>query len=268
MTFKKLALAAAIATVPMASFAVEVMDDAALASATGQDGIAINLDLDVTTTAIVHDTDGIDAAYQTSHGFAGAIVVTGLDILATGVVVEVDAGDSAVSGGAPVLNVNVNLANGLTMQTGSIGVANSRRDEGTWGVNAGTVTVLSNMTISIGATQLNVQLANEPQGAMIRIDTAITGGLVLSNMALTDASVGGGSLGSATTTIVDAGGSGNLTVDVDVDIVAGGLQIGINTLNMDVLIEDQYLGNALSIIGDVELTGLDLSGSTITISGK
>lgn len=268
MTFKKLALAAAIASVPMASFAVEVMDDAALASATGQDGIAINLDLDVTTTAIVHDTDGIDAAYQTSHGFAGAIVVTGLDILANDVIVEVDAGDSAVSGGAPVLNVNVNLSTGLTMQTGSIGVANSRRDEGTWGVNAGTVTVLSNMTISIGTTQLNIQLANEPQGAMIRIATVIGGGVTLSNMAITDASVGGGSIGSATTTINDAGPGNSLTVDVDVDIVSGGLLVGINTLNMDVMMEDQYLGNAASIIGDVELLGLNLSGSSITISGK
>lgn len=269
MTFKKLALAAAIASVPMASFAVEVMDDEALASATGQDGIAINLNLAINTNTIIHDTDGIDAAYQASYGSAGAIVITGMDIQASGVVVEVDAGDDSdtTSFTAPVLNVNVNLTSGITLQTGTIGVANSRRDDGAWGTDGVTTNILSNMTIAVGATDLNIQLGNEPQGAMIRIDAVITGGLTMNNMALNDAN-SGGALGSAAMTLIDAGGGPNLTVDVDINIDAGGLVVDINTLNMDIQITDQYLGTAATVIGDVEMQGLNLSGTQITISGK
>ena len=37
---------------------------------------------------------------------------------------------------------------------------------------------------------------------------------------------------------------------------------------MDVQIVDQYLGNPALIVGDVEMQGLNLSGTAITISGK
>ena len=274
MTFKKLALAAAIATVPMASFAVESLDDATLSAATGQDGLAINLDLAVTTNTLIHDKDGIDAAYQASYGSAGAIVISNMAINATGVIVEIDAGDdsSTTSLTAPVLNVNVNLSNGLTLETGTIGVGNSNRDDGAWGA-VGTVNIMNNMTISVGATSLNIQLGNEPQGAMIRINAAISGGLTMNNMGITDASVGGGTLGSASMTLIDTGGGPDLSVDADINITATGLQIDVNQLGtlvggMDVQIVDQYLGNPALIVGDVEMQGLNLAGTVITISGK
>ena len=274
MTFKKLALAAAIATVPMASFAVESLDDATLSAATGQDGLAINLDLAVTTNTLIHDKDGIDAAYQASYGSAGAIVISNMAINATGVIVEIDAGDdsSTTSLTAPVLNVNVNLSNGLTLETGTIGVGNSNRDDGAWGA-VGTVNIKNNITISVGATSLNIQLGNEPQGAMIRINAAISGGLTMNNMGITDASVGGGTLGSASMTLIDTGGGPDLSVDADINITATGLQIDVNQLGtlvggMDVQIVDQYLGNPALIVGDVEMQGLNLAGTVITISGK
>lgn len=277
MTFKKLALAAAIATVPMASFAVEVMDDEALASATGQDGIAISLDLAITTDTIIHDKGGIDAAFQASYGSDGAIVIRGMSITASGVNIEVDAGDDSAttSHTAPVLNVNVDLTAGLTLVTGNIAVANSNRDDGAWGVAAGEVTVMSSMTIAVGATDLNIQLGNEPQGAMIRVDAVITGGLTISGMAINDAGgvYSGGSIGSTSMTLIDTGGGPDLTVDADIDVTAGGLRVEVNQLGtlaggMDVQIVDQYLGSAASVIGDVEMLGLNLAGTVITISGK
>jgi len=68
MTFKKLALVTAIASAPFSAFAAESLDDSILGSVTGQDGIAISLGLDVTTNAIIHDTDGIDNV-STTHSF-------------------------------------------------------------------------------------------------------------------------------------------------------------------------------------------------------
>lgn len=279
MTFKKLALVTAIAAAPMSAFAVESLDDSMLAGVTGQDGVAINLDLNVTTDVIIHDTDGIDNV-STTYSFDGAIIITGAGINTGpgGIRIEIDAGDSSTaSGTAPVLNVNVAIAAGTTIQTGDLTVGNSNRDDGAWGFEAGTQSgvIMQNAAITLGATVANIQLGNEAQGNMIQVDTVITGGIQVANSALLDAggSITGGAIGAALTTILDNGG-GNLTVDVGVDVDVNGVIITVNQLGnaatgFDMRIERQYVGTTtLGYIGDVELTGVNLNGSTITLSGK
>lgn len=282
MTFKKLALVTAIAAAPVSAFAVDSLDDAMLSGVTGQDGIAINLNLDVTTDVIVHDTDGIDNV-STTYSFDGAIVMSGVRIAtgAGGVNIEIDAGDtSTASGTAPVLNVFVDVAANTVIETGDLTVGNSNRDDSGWGIEAGTESgiIMQNATITLGQTDLNIQLGNEAQGNMIRIDTEITNGIQISNSALVDAggSLTGGVIGSGTMTILDNGGT-NLTADVGVDVTTAGLVITLNQLGdaatgMDIRIERQYLGTTtLGYIGDVELTGIVLDNpgfNTITISGK
>lgn len=286
MTFKKLALVTAIACVPAATFAVESLDDADLAATSGQDGIEIDLDLNVTTNAIVHDNDGIDASFATSYGAAGAIVITGMSIATNGVHVEIDAGDengvADTTAVAPMLNVNVELTNAVTLSTGSIGIANSNRDDtgNPWGMNNNTV-LISNSTLTIGATDLNIQLGGdndgvllvdtEEQGNMISINASITNGLTISGMGINDIT-SGGTIGSSSLTLVDSGGS-DLSVNVGIDVTSAGLVIDINQLGsgsgIDVQIVDQYLGTTTAgIIGDVELQGLNLAGTMVTISGK
>lgn len=281
MTFKKIALVTAIAAAPLSAFAAESLDDAVLSGVTGQDGIAIRLDLNVTTNAIVHDTDGIDNV-STTHSFDGAIIVTGLNINTQGndIVVEVDAGDSSTAvGTAPVLNVNIAIPTGTTIQTGTLRVGNSNRDDASgWGYEAGTVSgvIMSNATITLGATTANIQLGNEAQGNMIQVDTVITGGVSIANSTLNDAggALTGGTIGSSNIQILDNGGT-DLTVDVGVDVTAtDGLlitlnQVGSAATGFDLRIERQYLGTTtLGYIGDVELTGVNLNGSTVGISGK
>ena len=282
MTFKKLALVTAIAAAPVSAFAVDSLDDAMLSGVTGQDGIAINLNLDVTTDVIIHDTDGIDNV-STTYSFDGAIVMSGVRIAtgAGGVNIEIDAGDtSTASGTAPVLNVFVDVAANTVIETGDLTVGNSNRDDSGWGIEAGTESgiIMQNATITLGQTDLNIQLGNEAQGNMIRIDTEITNGIQISNSALVDAggSLTGGVIGSGNMTILDNGGT-NLTADVGVDVTTAGLVITLNQLGdaatgMDIRIERQYLGTTtLGYIGDVELTGIVLDNpgfNTITISGK
>lgn len=280
MTFKKLALVAAIAAVPMGVQAVETLDDAMLADVTGQDGVRVRLALDVTTDVIIHDLDGINAAYQAGYGFDGAIVMSGVGLNTQGnnLVVDIDAGDSSTAPGtAPTLNINVTIPNGTTIQTGNLTVANSNRDDGAWGFEAATesAVIMQNATITLGTTQLNIQLGNEPQGNMISIVTAIAGGVSISNFALNDVggSISGGAIGAGLTTIVDNGGV-NLNVDVGVDVdTASGLVVTINQLGLgtgiDVRMERQYLGTTtLGYVGDVELVGVTLDNNTIAISGK
>lgn len=284
MTFKKIALVTAIAAAPFSAFAAESLDDAMLSGVTGQDGIAINLGLNVTTNAIIHDTDGIDNV-STTHSFDGAIIVTGLNIdtntvLGGEIRVEIDAGDSSTaSGTAPVLNINVAIPTGTTIQTGTLRVGNSNRDDASgWSYEAGSVSgvIMSNATITLGATTANIQLGNEAQGNMIQVDTVITGGVSIANSTLNDAGgvLTGGVIGSSNIQILDNGGS-DLTVDVGMDVTAtDGLLITLNQVGnaatgFDMRIERLYLGTTtLGYLGDVELTGVNLNGSTVSISGK
>lgn len=281
MTFKKIALVTAIAAAPFSAFAAESLDDATLSGVTGQDGIAINLDLNVTTNAIIHDTDGIDNV-STAYSFDGAIIVTGLNIDTGGndIRLEIDAGDSTTaSGTAPVLNINVAIPTGTAIQTGTLRVGNSNRDDASgWGYEAGSVSgvIMSNATITLGATTANIQLGNEAQGNMIQVDTVITGGVSIANSTLYDAggALTGGVIGSSIIQILDNGGA-DLTVDVGMDLTAAdGLlitltQVGNAATGFDMRVERLYLGTTtLGYLGDVELTGVNLNGSTVSISGK
>lgn len=287
MNFKKLALAAAIATVPAVGFSVETLEDTDLGSVTGQDGIemAINIGVaGIATDVYVHDKDGFSAvgAGTTGYSFDGAIVIDGLAIAVGGanITVAIDAGDFAVSGGAPILNVNVTLPAALTISTGDITVANSQIDDGVSarGVEDQSGVILSSMDIVLGSTTLNIQLGNEAQTGslagtdMIVVNAAITGGLSVSNFALNDGS-SGASIGMSSMTVEDAGAGTDLTVLADVNVTAAGIVIGLGQLGsgtgMSVEIVDQYLGTTTAgYVGDISLVGLNLNGTTITISGK
>lgn len=302
MNLKKLALATAIAALPMTAMAVDNLDDAMLGDVTGQDGIVATLDLALNGVSVyVHDLDGLDGLdpkfdnatldYATAAATvatnpaamegAGAIVITGMNVNATGVVATIDAGDSAATSTAPVLNINVNLANGATVDTGAIAVANSARDDGAaaWGLDgAASATLLDSMNLVLGATQLNIQLGSEPQGHMILVDTTIFGGLDITGFAMYDrgavAATSGGAIGASVIGIDDAGigtDLSNVQIGIDVDDAAG-LVIDIIALGvggMDVRTERVYLGAAaLGYIGDVEMTGVNLAGTTIGVTGK
>lgn len=277
MAFNKLALAAAIAVAPMGIHAVELLGDADLSSTTGQDGLAIRLGLDVTTDALIHDLDGV--GYEPGYSFAGAVVISGLRIatpVGQNILVEIDAGDSANTTTAPTLNVHVTLPSNTVLETGTLTVANSNRDNASgWGSGTLSGAIMNNATVTLGTVQLNIQLGNEPQGNMVSIASTITSGLSISNFGLNDAGglITGGTIGAGLTTIVDNGGS-DLTVDVGVDVDAvSGLVVTINQLGsgtgIDVRLERQYLGTTtLGYVGDVELRGINLNNNTISISGK
>lgn len=293
MTFKKLVLASVIAAVSSGAYAVESLDDSMLSGVTGQDGIHVELDLDVTSNLIVHDTDGLTglAAVPASatHTFDGAIVIQGfgLDTNGNPIAIDIDAGDDSVDSsgvGAPTLNVYVEIPNGTQLQTGSISVGNSNRDEAAlWGYNnLNPTAVVDSATVTLGQTAVNIQLASEPQGHMIVLDTQIGGGLVITGGAVRDAN-SGGSIGASTITVTDGGlavGSESLTVDIGVDIqddtvgTADGLLVTLNQVGdavngLDVRMERVYLGTTTpGYVGDLELSGLQINTGTILISGK
>ncbi len=280
MSFKKLALAAAVAAAPMSALALEPMQDAALSDVTGQDGISISLNTDLVANLIIHDTDG----YGATHTGAGALVLNGFGIDTAGgnITLAIDAGDTAATGTAPVLNVAVGIPNNTVVSLGSLDVANSNRDNASgWGVDttAQVTGVLDLGTVTLGSTNMNIQLGSEPQGNMIVLDTTITGGITLNNFAINDSN-SGGSIAMGSLAVLDTNGGTDLTVDVGVDATATGLAVTVNQLGagtsttaanngIDVRITDLRLGNtAAPVLGDIELVDLNMNGTTITIAGK
>ena len=283
MEFKKLALAAAVAALPATGFSMEAMEDSALSGVTGQDGISIGLATDVVAGLKVHDKDG--AVGVTGANGGGAIVIDGFGITRANatdqITLSIDADDGA-GGAAPFLNIEVGLPTGLEIALGSVGVAATGRDDTTptW-TTSNTVTGVVNLgTLTLGATTLNIQLGNEPQGNMIALDTTITGGINLTGFSVTDA--GGSITGGSLTTdlqIVNTGGGTDLDVVTGINIGDGtsatganGLVIGLDGIGgtgagIDVRMADLTLGGtSAAALGDVELINMQLSGNLV-ISG-
>ncbi|WP_300523843.1 DUF6160 family protein [Alcanivorax sp.] len=283
MEFKKLALAAAVAALPATGFSMEALEDSALSGVTGQDGISIAINTNLAASLIVHDTDGIPTGVTAGHGSAGALVMDDFQINTGGnnITLDIDAGDSAVGGTAPVLNVEVGIPNATVITLGSVDIANSNREGAAgdpWGVDATNRVndVLNLGSITLGATTLNIQLANEPQGDMIALNTTITNGVSISNFALNDAggTVNGGGISVDSLSVVDSGGA-NLSVDAGINVSATGLvvrvdQLGDATNGADVRLAGVTLGDSATApsLGDVELVGLNLNNTVVTISGK
>ena len=277
MKFKKLALAAAVAALPATGFSMEAMEDSALSGVTGQDGINIGITTnDLELDVVVHDKDGLTGFNLA--GDSGAIVIQDMAIRTNGDSIDI-AIDADGNGAAPVLNVAVTLPDGIEIDTGDISVAQSDRENGTWGYTAQTGTILQNSTITLGETNMNIQLGNEAQGSMIVLDTVITGGISITDGGILDATAvpttPGEDVGILFDSLLlaDSGGT-DLTVDASVDVENDGLVISLNqfgdaTNGADLFIVNQRLGaESTAAIGDIEIQGLNLNGTSITIAGK
>ena len=275
MKFKKLALAAAVAALPATGFSMEAMEDSALSNVTGQDGLTIGLNLpNLTLDVNVHDNDGLAGI----SGDAGAIMIDDMIINTGGDSIDVVV-DADGNGGAPVLNVGVTIPGGTTISTGDISVGSSAGMGNA--MTAQSDVILDSMDITLGATTLNIQLGNEVQTVtgvgggtvtqMIALNSTITGGINITNFSLNDATATtGGSLSATNVAVTGTAEGGDITTAIGVNLDnTDGLVIGIGTLGtagLTVEMTDVALGTAAPI-GDVEIVGLNLNGSTITVAG-
>lgn len=277
MSLKKLALVTAMFAATSGAFAMEAMDEEALAATTGQDGISIGLNTSAAVNVIIHDKDGF-----TGQTNSGAIVLTGISLAGAGGVgnaaidIDIDAGATAAAANDATLNIGITLG-AAQMDLGVLSVANSAREGGVgWGTDAGTDSgaLLDMGVIDLAAgTTINLQLGNEPQGHLMIIDTTLTGGLSLSGVGLNDVggALNGGSISVGTLNVNNAGASNDLDAIIGVDATATGLvltltQVGDATNGLDVTMANVVLGGGAGI-GDVEIVGLNVNGDTVTVSG-
>jgi len=285
-TFSRLILASAIA-MSSSAFAMEAMEDEALAETTGQDGVTINITppaAGIAMSNVIHDSNGFTGATS-----AGAIVignplaaaghtVTSIDTPGvTTIDMVIDATgdiDSVTAGNQAALNIAITIPTGTIINTGTISAAKS--NGGGVAVTDQTGVIMDNTAITLGATTLVMTLGNEvaTTGQMMRLNTTMTGGLDMANFALRDANGGGtgGSAIRATNIAIDNSGvSTDLTIDAKVDVVPTGLQINLVTMGTggtDMSISALKLGDTTAVaIGTVDVIGLNMNGTLIKIAG-
>ena len=294
--FTQLALVSAIAVSGQA-MAMQAMDDESMSSATGQDGISLTVVTPGITIdkLLIHDNDGLNAAAATNGGqpggtnlggtgTAGAIVVNGVTVgvstvagianpafggALARVTIDTDGGGTA---GKAVLNINVKT-NGIDVGVGGIAVAKSNDVSAMVGARRGAgaeTTIISGLNLTIGASELNVQLGAQPQGAMIIANGTIVGGITINSLTLNDNATGG-AIGISGLKVTSAN-SANLAVDTKISVLpgthptGGGLKIA-STGSNDIYVGGITLGNANSI-GSVEVQGLNMgTGSYVLVSG-
>ena len=334
--FTKLALVSSIALTTNA-MAMQAMDDTALSATTGQDGLSIGIGISKIEIEklLIHDNDGLAAKGAAGDlGFggtskAGAIVIKGNGEGKTanhGVVIEANMSDvtnptkyllashnladlvidtdAGTGTNGAFINVAAQVA-GLEINIGEIGVSASndmpaadatsiRRGHSDTNYNA----ILSGLTLKTGKMDANIQLGAAPQGAMIKLDTTMVGGLEIANLGILDNSTkqgtGDGTKGNRAAgqifiesiKFADAN-STDLTLKQDISVIGkegannGYIQIISHGGAKDNYVQGIRLGSKTAAsIGDMEVQGLQTyyggntlqpagytQGAKITISG-
>lgn len=275
--FKKLILTSAILAATSSAMAMQAMDDESLSATTGQDGLTVTLDTNITTSIKWIDRDGTAAAGFTN---AGGLIINNVGIASNGIVIDIDAGGNAgtAAGTEGMLNIGITNTNAIVINLGSTTIqvadANNTAVGATVASRSATGSVVNNDVIRFGAGSTLTIAAAAPGTRLLDIDL----GSEADNFVTLN-----GNLGTVTLTalaIVDASsnqtiGIGTLQLDnltltnASVNVVAGGLQINTGTglNNVNVGMEDVTLGGTPSM-GDVYLTGLNIANNTITVAGK
>ncbi|PJG42288.1 pilus assembly protein FilA [Acinetobacter tandoii] len=214
--------------------------------------------------------------------------------------IDTDAGTTG-TGGA-FLNIGAQVS-GLDIKIGEIGVTGSgalptaastsiRRG----GVDSNYNAILSGLSLKTGPMSANIQLGAAPQGAMVKLNAQMIGGLEITNLGILDNSTkqgnGDGTAGNRAAGVIhldsikvaDAG-SKDLTLKQSISVIGkegtstGYLRIISTSGPIDNYVAGVHLGSKAvnNSIGDVEVQGLQtyfspsmgtyVPGAVITISG-
>ncbi|WP_104490166.1 putative pilus system protein FilA [Acinetobacter indicus] len=319
-TFTKLALVSSMALSANA-FAMQAMDDSALSATTGQDGLSIGIGISKIEIEklFIHDNDGLNGTIDN----AGAIVIQGNGIAGDanenfGIVVganyddagayllesgnladlKIDSDAGAGGGNTAFINIAADVS-GLDIKIGEIGVTASgvqgsasstsalRRGGDENNYNA----IISGLSLKTGSMSANIQLGAAPQGAMIKLNTKMLGGLEINNLGILDNSTASaeraaGEIFIESIKIADADAN-DLTITQDVRVMGasvsnpddkGYIQMISHGGAKDHYVQGVHLGSRdAASIGDVEIQGMQTyfsreagkysPGAVITIRG-
>ncbi|MDM1273484.1 putative pilus system protein FilA [Acinetobacter indicus] len=319
-TFTKLALVSSMALSANA-FAMQAMDDSALSATTGQDGLSIGIGISKIEIEklFIHDNDGLNGTIDN----AGAIVIQGNGIAGDanenfGIVVganyddagayllesrnladlTIDSDAGAGGGNTAFINIAAEVS-GLDIKIGEIGVtasgvqgsASTTSTLRRGGVDSNYNAIISGLSLKTGPMSANIQLGAAPQGAMIKLNTTMIGGLEINNLGILDNSTASaeraaGEIFIESIKIADADDN-DLTITQDVRVMGasvsnpddkGYIQMISHGGAKDHYVQGVHLGSRdAASIGDVEIQGMQtyyspaagqyLPGAVITIRG-
>ncbi|MGD9699929.1 MULTISPECIES: putative pilus system protein FilA [unclassified Acinetobacter] len=318
--FTKLALVSSLA-ISANAMAMQAMDDTSLGATTGQDGLSIGIGISKIEIEklFIHDNDGLAAAGTAGQpgfggtGAAGAIYIKGNGTGATatnGIVIGANYDnsgayllasrnladltiDSDAGGGNPFINIAAQVS-GLDINIGEIGVVGSAAAPAAGAANirrGGTGTenaILSGLSVKTGQMAANIQLGAAPQGAMIKLNTTMVGGLEITNLGILDNSTktatrAAGEIFVESIKVADAN-STNLTLNQSISVFGeegankGYVRIVSTSGAHDNYVKAIHLGSKTAAsIGDVEVQGMQtyfspaqgqyVPGAIITIRG-
>ena len=213
--------------------------------------------------------------------------------------IDTDAGTTG-TGGA-FLNIGAQVS-GLDIKIGEIGVTGSgalptaaSTDIRRGGDDANYNAILSGLSLKTGPMSANIQLGAAPQGAMVKLNAQMIGGLEITNLGILDNSTkqgnGDGTAGNRAAgqifvdsiKVADANAK-NLTLNQAISVIGaegtskGYLRIISSSGAVDNYVKGVHLGSqGAASIGDVEVQGLQTyyspsmgvynQGAVITISG-
>ena len=318
--FTKLALVSSLA-ISANAMAMQALDDTSLGATTGQDGLSIGIGISKIEIEklFIHDNDGLAAAGTAGQpgfggtGAAGAIYIKGNGTGATatnGIVIGANYDnsgayllasrnladltiDSDAGGGNPFINIAAQVS-GLDINIGEIGVVGSAAAPAAGAANirrGGTGTenaILSGLSVKTGQMAANIQLGAAPQGAMIKLNTTMVGGLEITNLGILDNSTktatrAAGEIFVESIKVADAN-STNLTLNQSISVFGeegankGYVRIVSTSGAHDNYVKAIHLGSKTAAsIGDVEVQGMQtyfspaqgqyVPGAIITIRG-
>ncbi|ANF81131.1 pilus assembly protein FilA [Acinetobacter sp. NCu2D-2] len=263
----------------------------------------VNLGGNDEAAAIVIYGNGIDGDINENHGIViGANYNdNGQYLLASrnlaDLTIDSDGGD-----GNPFINIGAKVS-GLDINIGKIGVAASGKQNE--GANVGTIrrghtgeinAILSGLSIKTGQMEANIQLGAAPQGAMIRLNSTMKGGLEILNLGILDNSTAMGDADASSAANRAAGeifidsikltdaSSSDLVLNQQISVFGddgtskGHVRILSTSGAHDTYIKGIHLGSKTAAsIGDVEIQGMQTyyspslgvyhPGAVITISG-
>ena len=168
-------------------------------------------------------------------------------------VIDSDAGTSA-TGGA-FINVAAQVS-GLDIKIGEIGVsASNAENTSTTSIRRGNDdknynAILSGLTLKTGKMNANIQLGAAPQGAMVKLNTKMIGGLEIQNLGILDNSTKGKAVGTAdvggTPTAVTTKEAGEIFIESIKIADANSKDL---TLNQDIQVfNDAYVGGGTTVV--------------------
>lgn len=198
---------------------------------------------------------------------------------------------AGTAGTSPILNIAVELPSVMDITTGDISVQGANTaTAGAYTVNTNNASkILNSMTIGLGGMSLNIQLGNPNQGALAIASATIAGGLNIANFAVDDNTPGTNGTLAVANMSLKSNQLSNLNLNATIDLLdtaavnsalfgsssaatAGALLITLgngtaNSANYDVYLQGVTLGDGASTLGDMKLTGMNLTGAKIAVSG-